>query len=69
MCLGQLPGATTPWTAATMAVKDISTFETVEHLQELAPFVVLSNRAIKEVYVYVAIYVSGFDPRVCPNAK
>ncbi len=44
MCLGQLPGATTPWTAATMAVKDISTFETVKHLQELAPFVVLSNR-------------------------
>jgi hypothetical protein len=47
----------------------MSTFEVDEHLRAMALVIVLWTNSIKEVYVYVALYVSGFHPRVCPNAK
>jgi hypothetical protein len=56
-------------------LKDMSTFEVDEHLHLRDGLSMLGARAIlraspiKEVYVYVALYVSGFHPRVCPNAK
>ena len=38
-----------------------------EHLR--VPDAVVLNSSVNEVYVYVALYVSGFHPRVCSNAK
>ena len=38
-----------------------------EHLR--VPDAVVLNSSVNEVYVYVALYVSGCHPRVCSNAK